>query len=358
MTADIAFAPTDRNTGDWTAVNEFYRFSPGASATPNYIFEWYDDIGIPLGTDPILQVSPTETTTYTATMTYTQCAGPNITVTDQVTITVPERVSIQPVSDLNICDDDNDGFAEFDLTLVEAELLGTQTGLEVTYHNTLTDAETAVNAIASPLSYTNTTVNTELIFVRVVAPTDGCFAIESFSINALITPMVTIDSSAAYEVCPNATQPITISAIASNFNESDVSISWDLDGAVLPGETTLDLNSVLLEGDYTITVTNTSTSCSASETVSVIELDSCVIPQGISPNNDGLNDRFDLSSFDVQSLEIFNRNGRKVYVKNNGYKNEWFGQTDNGDELPTGTYYYVMRFNGDQVKASYVYINR
>ena len=94
------------------------------------------------------------------------------------------------------------------------------------------------------------------------------------------------------------------------------------------------------------------------ESVEVFESQSCVIPQGISPNNDGLNDTFDLTSFDVQSIEIFNRNGIKVYVKSDGYTNEWRGQSKDGDELPTGTYYYIIRYQNGKEKASWVYINR
>ena len=99
------------------------------------------------------------------------------------------------------------------------------------------------------------------------------------------------------------------------------------------------------------------TGCTASEDVFVEELESCVIPQGISPNGDGLNETFDLSSFDVQVLTIFNRNGVKVYEKAN-YLDEWHGQSLDGDELPTGTYYYVMNYQGNKTKAAWVYINR
>jgi gliding motility-associated-like protein len=81
------------------------------------------------------------------------------------------------------------------------------------------------------------------------------------------------------------------------------------------------------------------------------------VPQVITPNGDGYNDSFDLSGFDVSSLEVFNRNGIKVYSKNN-YSNEFIGVSDKGDELPTGTYFYVMRYQGDKVKSAWVYINR
>ncbi|WP_452222539.1 gliding motility-associated C-terminal domain-containing protein, partial [Lacinutrix chionoecetis] len=99
------------------------------------------------------------------------------------------------------------------------------------------------------------------------------------------------------------------------------------------------------------------TGCTSSEDIEVFELDTCIIPQGISPNGDGLNDTFDLSSYDVQTLAIFNRNGVKVYEKTN-YTNEWRGQSLDGDELPVGTYYYVMNYQGNKTKAAWVYINR
>ncbi|NHN28164.1 T9SS type B sorting domain-containing protein, partial [Flavobacterium jejuense] len=83
----------------------------------------------------------------------------------------------------------------------------------------------------------------------------------------------------------------------------------------------------------------------------------CTIQKGISPNNDGKNDSFDLSYFNVNKLEIFNRYGREVYTKSN-YEDEWSGQTNNGDELPDGTYYYVIEFADMDSKTGWIYINR
>ncbi|QCE40912.1 gliding motility-associated C-terminal domain-containing protein [Psychroserpens sp. NJDZ02] len=97
--------------------------------------------------------------------------------------------------------------------------------------------------------------------------------------------------------------------------------------------------------------------CASTNTSFNLILESCVFPQGISPNGDRVNDSFDLSNFDVQNIEIFNRNGRLVYSKAN-YTNEWEGQSDNGDMLPVGTYYYVVKYNGTEEKAAWVYINR
>ncbi|RSK41785.1 T9SS type B sorting domain-containing protein [Mangrovimonas spongiae] len=88
-----------------------------------------------------------------------------------------------------------------------------------------------------------------------------------------------------------------------------------------------------------------------------VTVEVCTIPQLITPNNDGSNDVFDLDGFNVSSLEIFNRYGVKVYSKQN-YTDEFGGISDDGEELPTGTYYYVMKYQGDQVKTAWLYINR
>jgi gliding motility-associated-like protein len=107
--------------------------------------------------------------------------------------------------------------------------------------------------------------------------------------------------------------------------------------------------------NYTIEFT-TAGQC-PSVTDETFTTNTCTVPQVITPNNDGYNDSFDLSAFDVSSLEVFNRNGIKVYSKNN-YSNEFTGVSDKGDDLPTGTYFYVMRYQGDKVKSAWVYINR
>lgn len=87
------------------------------------------------------------------------------------------------------------------------------------------------------------------------------------------------------------------------------------------------------------------------------EVVSCDIPKGVSPNGDGLNDTWDLRGYNVKRVEIFNRYGTKVYSKAN-YIDEWHGQSDNNNELPDGTYYYIIEFNDSPVKTGWVYINR
>jgi gliding motility-associated-like protein len=95
-------------------------------------------------------------------------------------------------------------------------------------------------------------------------------------------------------------------------------------------------------------------------------IESCVLPQGISPNEDGVNDCFDLSFLamnpGIENLQIFNRYGRKIFESNN-YVNEFCGQDDGGNNLVTGTYFYVLKLTEagggfDKVERGWVYINR
>jgi flagellar hook assembly protein FlgD len=46
-----------------------------------------------------------------------------------------------------------------------------------------------------------------------------------------------------------------------------------------------------------------------------------------------------------------------VYSKVN-YEDEWFGQSNSGNELPDGTYYYVINFADAASKTGWIYINR
>ena len=112
--------------------------------------------------------------------------------------------------------------------------------------------------------------------------------------------------------------------------------------------------SGLPSGEYAVVVTNTE-GCSAIGTIQV-DNTSCMIPRGISPNDDEYNQSFDLSNLGVADIQIFNRYGLQVYEKQI-YVNVWYGQSDKG-ELPTGTYFYVVTLNEGRKMTGWVYLQR
>ncbi len=72
------------------------------------------------------------------------------------------------------------------------------------------------------------------------------------------------------------------------------------------------------------------------------------IYNGFSPNNDGINDFFvveGLEDTDTEELSIFNRWGNLVFFAQD-YQNNWDG-TWNGEDLPDGTYFYIIEVSGD-----------
>ena len=256
------------------------------------------------------------------------------------------------------CDDNDtmiDGFADFDLDAHTSVVLGTQNASDynVTYYESQADADAGVNSISGVISSDG-----ETIYVRVEdATTPNCYVTNSFDLVVNVVPLAEFDPQIEYQVCPNATVPITIGIVPTNFTGSDVTVNWSLDGTPFSGSG-LTLNTVLDAGEYSATITFNDTGCVNTISTEVIELESCVFPEGISPNNDMMNDTFDLSSFNVTKLEIFNRNGTLVYSKTN-YVDEWFGQTNDGDELPVGTYFYTVIYEGGaKSKSAWVYINR
>ncbi len=69
-----------------------------------------------------------------------------------------------------------------------------------------------------------------------------------------------------------------------------------------------------------------------------------VIPNGFSPNGDGFNDKFIITSLDYYEqvkFSVFNRWGALVY-SNNNYKNDWSGTNSNNEKLVDDTYYYLL----------------
>jgi len=85
------------------------------------------------------------------------------------------------------------------------------------------------------------------------------------------------------------------------------------------------------------------------------------LPQGFSPDGDGLNDRLvftGLEYFAPAILKVFNRYGAIVY-ESNDYTNDWNGKLIDTDKaVPDGTYFYVLQLKDKRKFNQYLVIQR
>jgi len=91
----------------------------------------------------------------------------------------------------------------------------------------------------------------------------------------------------------------------------------------------------------------------ASATVTIDIYDGGItVPEGFSPNGDGINDLLVfkglVENYPKSQLYVFTRSGQLVYQNQVGYLNDWDGSTmksslSSHQLVPTGTYYYVLK---------------
>jgi gliding motility-associated-like protein len=97
---------------------------------------------------------------------------------------------------------------------------------------------------------------------------------------------------------------------------------------------------------YTLTLTDMN-GCKNSNVVTVTILDNfkLLIYNVVTPDGDGKNDFWKIVNIDLYPdalVQIFDRDGQKVFETTN-YQNDWQG-TYKHDQLPDGTYYYIVSF--------------
>ncbi len=107
----------------------------------------------------------------------------------------------------------------------------------------------------------------------------------------------------------------------------------------------MSLNPIATPTDnITYTLTAISASCGTStSSVFIRVFEKITIPNTFSPNNDGINDVWDIKSLNTYPesvTQVFDRYGRQVF-QSMGYGTPWNG-TYNGSVLPQGTYYYII----------------
>lgn len=230
-------APPGRNTGQWTAQNEAWRFYPNGAGGVD--ITWWDG-ATQIGTGASIQVCPNATTTYTAQAVYNTCTGSNVTATDQVTVNYNATfsISVNPTS-ATICPGDQvtitaSGPGNVNFTWTPATGLNTTTGTTV---------------VATPNVTTTYTVTG-------VDPTN-CSMSLPVTITVTPNPVVSITPSST-TVCPGMPVDLTASGAAT--------YTWSGAGLVSTSGQTVTANPTTTTTYY---VTGSSGSCSGTASVTI-----------------------------------------------------------------------------------------
>ena len=198
------------------------------------------------------------------------------------------------------------------------------------------------------------------IQVNIFPPVDGTFALEN-------SPGYGYDSLTG-SILATAGASITIN-LDSNYRHTDMldELPVELEKGMLVPLADFPPNPphqhvIFAEGDffeiYSLQVTDSG--CSETDTIFIgvrPEIVNDSIYTMFSPNGDGINDTWTIPYAHLYSdveVEIFNRWGQMVY-RRSGYgastDYEWDGKSmQNGNDLPIGTYFYVIKPNDGQTQ--------
>ncbi|TAD96066.1 MAG: hypothetical protein EAZ97_14635 [Bacteroidetes bacterium] len=188
---------------------------------------------------------------------------------------------------------------------------------------------------------------------RIVANT--CFSDTSLSESISILPLPFI--SAGKDTTINIGQSIQLRA------SGGVSYRWVASPTLAEADSLSATPTVNPRVTTAYTVVGTdSRGCknTASVVVRVLDIPLVKAVEIITPNGDGMNDKFVIQNLELypkNTLMIFNRWGKTIYEKVD-YENDWDG-TSEGSLIPTGTYFFILKVVGTEriTKGSFMVIN-
>ncbi len=165
-----------------------------------------------------------------------------------------------------------------------------------------------------------------------VTDENGCFSTSSVNLKLKTLPEVNLNADTSY--CEGE------SLVLDVFWKDATDYIWQ-------DFSNTENYEVTTPGIYTVKTYNV---CGfSSNTVNVYEryCGEILIPNIITPNNDGINDYFKIKGLGSGwHLEIFTREGVRVF-KTDNYKNDW-----SAENISDGVYFYVLKKNGEHYKGN------
>ncbi|TKC01358.1 PKD domain-containing protein [Pedobacter cryotolerans] len=168
---------------------------------------------------------------------------------------------------------------------------------------------------------------------------NGCKDQKSQSVEVFPTP--TVDAGSDFFILAGGEKQI--SATASGI---DLTYEWTPSIGLSRTDILNPIAKPEVDTKYTLKVTS-SQGCISFDDILVKVLQGVEAPNTFSPNGDGINDLWNIKYLDTypnSTVEIFDRNGQKVYASSRGYAVPFDGNF-NKKALPVGTYYYIINPN-------------
>jgi gliding motility-associated-like protein len=139
-----------------------------------------------------------------------------------------------------------------------------------------------------------------------------------------------------------------------NLNDSstgEIAWNWDFGNSYI--STNENTQTVYNQaGDYTIIlVVENEFGCLDTTTYELTIGGKVVIPNVFTPNNDGSNDYFEILGLDKYNIVILNRWGQTLFTGNEN-TTFWDGTTPAGENVPEGTYFFVLTADNLEEKGS------
>ncbi len=196
------------------------------------------------------------------------------------------------------------------------------------------DGNAAQKADASPFNYRYNAGGIYQVSLKVTSET-GCESIIASQKFAMSTPFLEAGPDAI--ILKGGSLPFNIQASGTN-----LTYKWSPSTGLDRDDIKNPLASPTEDTKYTITITSEE-GCVLTDEIFIRVVEKPIIPNTFTPNGDRVNDLWEikyLDSYPDVTVNIFNRYGVKIY-NSIGYIQAWNG-IFNGQELPVGTYYYVI----------------
>lgn len=183
---------------------------------------------------------------------------------------------------------------------------------------------------------------------------NGCEATDSVAVNIAPNPVAQFSADVN-----SGTAPLTVNF--TNTSSNATSYNWNFDdGNEINSADLSDVTNIFLNpGSYTVWLVATNGFCSdsISTLINVNEAGQPIltVPNVLTPNGDGTNDEWFISTQNISELEVIivNRWGNEI-TKIDGVTGIWDGKTSNGADVTDGTYFYKYQakgLNGDELSG-------